>query len=223
MLCTEIDEEMCRRCTRSEKPVSYRCHAGIEEAVAPLYVNGQLIGYAMIGQFRTTDNIDPAILPKAQKYGVEKELCIAFSHLPCFSREQADNILGLFSTLMDYILIKELVSVKGGRIIGRVLVYIEEHLSQKIGIRDAAQSVGQSISTVSHQLKHTTGKTFTQHLNEARVQRAEEHIRQSPECSIQEISEQVGYSDPFYFSRVYRQHRGMSPSRFRATLSAQEE
>lgn len=222
-LCIEMDEEMCRRCNRSKKPAGYRCHAGIEEAVAPLYVKGQLTGYAMIGQFRTTDRIDPGVLSKARKHGLEKELREAFGQLPRFSGEQAKNILGLFSMLMDYIATKEIVSVGGERIVGRVLAHIEEHLTEKVGIRDAAQAVGQSISTVSHHLKRATGKTFTQHLNEARMQRAEEHMRQSPECSIQEIAEQVGYNDPFYFSRIYRKLRGTTPSRFRAEFIDQKE
>lgn len=215
-LCTEMDEEMCRRCSQSKNPVGYRCHAGIEEAVAPLHIQGQLTGYAMIGQFRTTNRIAPEVLTKALKQGLEKELYDAFEQLPLFSREQEDNILGLFSMLLDYIVTKEIVSVKGERIVGRILAYIEESLAEGIGIQDAAKYVGQSVSTVSHRLKQATGKTFTQLLNEARVQRAEEHMRQSPECSIQEIAEQVGYSDAFYFSRVFHKLRGTAPSRFRS-------
>ena len=133
-----------------------------------------------------------------------------------------DSIFGLFSTLMDYMVAKELVSLEGERLVGRVLAFIEDHLAEDIRIGDAAQFVGQSVSSISHRLKKGTGKTFTQLLNEARVQQAEERICQSPECSIQEISEQVGYSDPFYFSRIYRKLRGTTPSRFRAEFIAQE-
>ena len=222
-LCIKMDEEMCHRCKQSQNPVSYRCHAGLEEAVTPLYVKGQLTGYAMIGQFRTTDRIDAGILSKGRKHGMENELRNAFEQLPCFGKEQLNSILGLFSTLMDYIVTKELVSLEGERIVGRVLAFIEEYLTEEIHIRDAAQFVGQSVSTVSHRLKRSTGKTFTQLLNEARVQRAEERICQSPECSIQEIAGQVGYGDPFYFSRVYRKFRGITPSHFRDGFIAQEK
>lgn len=213
--CLYTDEQMCRQCTRSRKLVSYRCHAGIEEAIAPLYVEKQLAGYAMIGQFRTTDTIQHQVLSVAKKKGLQAELQQAFHQLPCFSRDKANHILGLFSLLADYIVTKEIVSVKGERTAGRVLAFIAEHLHEPIGIRDAAASVRQSVSTVSHQLKMTTGKTFTQHLNEARVRRAEDYLRESPESSIQEIASRAGFNDPFYFSRIYRKLRGFPPRQFR--------
>jgi AraC-like DNA-binding protein len=213
--CLYMDEQMCRQCTRSRKTVSYRCHAGIEEAVAPLYIGNQLTGYAMIGQFRTSDTLQPGLLAVAKKKGLQNELRQTFQQLPCFSREQADHILGLFSLLTDYIVTKEIISVKGERTAGRILAFIEEHLHEPVSIRDAARAAGQSLSTVSHQLKETTGKTFTQHLNEARVRRAEEYLRQSPGISIQEVAEKSGFNDPFYFSRVYKKLRGFSPGKRR--------
>ena len=33
--------------------------------------------------------------------------------------------------------------------------------------------------------------------------------------SIAEIAEKVGYQDHFYFSRVFKKHVGMSPSKYR--------
>lgn len=221
--CYDMDEKMCRACTRARKPVSYRCHAGIEEAVAPLYIENQLAGYAMIGQFRTTTKPDPKTLAAARKQGLEAELRDTFLRLPNFSREQADNILGLFSTLVDYIVTKEIVAVKGERIAGRILAYIEEHLHEPISIRDASEAMQQSISSVSHHLKQATGKTFTQHLNEARIRRAEEYLSRSPESSIQEIAEKTGFTDSFYFSRVYKKIRGRPPSLYRKTFQKAPE
>ncbi len=211
--CLNMDEEMCRQCTHMRKMVSYRCHAGIEEAVAPLYIGSQLAGYAMIGQFRTSGEIRPRILSLAKLKGIQDELETAFCQLPLFSREKADHILGLFSLMVDYIITKEIVTVRGEQTVGRILAFIEEHLHESVGIRDAAQAAGQSISTVSHQLKRITGKTFTQHLNEARIRRAEEYLRQSPESSVQEIALKAGFNDPFYFSRVYKKLRGFPPIR----------
>jgi AraC-like DNA-binding protein/ligand-binding sensor protein len=216
--CLFMDEQMCRQCTRSRKLVSYRCHAGVEEAVTPFYVADQLVGYAMIGQFRTSDTIDPTVLTVAKKKGLADELKNSFQQLPFFSREKADSILGLFAVLTDYIITKEIVSVKGERMAGRVLAYIEEHLHENIRIANAARALGQSTSGISHQLKRVTGKPFTQHLNEARIRRAEEYLCQSPESSIQEIAEKTGFNDSFYFSRVYKKIRGTPPSHYRKSF-----
>jgi AraC-like DNA-binding protein len=160
----------------------------------------------------------PAPLAVAGKKGLADELKDRFHQLPLFSRKQADNILELFSVLTDYIVTKEIVSIKGNRSAGQILAFIEENLHCQVSVRNAAQAVGQSVSGISHQLKKATGKTFTQHLNEARVRRAEIYMKQSPELSIQEIATKLGYNDPFYFSRVYRNLRGFPPGQYRSSF-----
>ncbi len=215
--CIAMDETMCRKCTRHREPVRYACHAGVEEAVTPLVVQGQLAGYIMIGQYRTTDRLKPAVLAAARANTWEKETEQAFLALPYFNREKADHLLGLFAYLADYIVAREIVSVRGERMAGRIMAFVEERFRDRITVGDAARSVGQSVSAVSHHLKRVTGKTFVQHVRETRIRRAEQYLREAPEMTIQEIALQSGFTDPYYFSRVYRKHRGFPPGQYRKT------
>jgi hypothetical protein len=51
--CRQLDRKMMRAAFIKKEMVSYSCHAGMREAVVPLFVDDQLVGFVMIGQFRS--------------------------------------------------------------------------------------------------------------------------------------------------------------------------
>lgn len=55
---------------------------------------------------------------------------------------------------------------------------------------------------------------MTHYMQKLRVQRAK-HLLKHTEKSIQEIAEEVGYSDPFYFSRTFKKLEGIAPLYYR--------
>lgn len=64
------------------------------------------------------------------------------------------------------------------------------------------------ISTV---FRKETGKTINQYQNELMIERAITLFNQT-DFNITEVSEQLAFPNPFYFSRVFKQVTGISPS-----------
>jgi two-component system response regulator YesN len=64
-----------------------------------------------------------------------------------------------------------------------------------------------------------TGQTFKEYLTEIRIKKAKELLRMTNLRST-EISYQVGYSDPHYFSHVFGKYTGFSPREFRSLIGA---
>ncbi|OGV36801.1 MAG: hypothetical protein A2020_03225 [Lentisphaerae bacterium GWF2_45_14] len=218
--CAYMDEAKCRECVRTKKIISYQCHAGIEEAVAPIFIKGQLAGYAMIGQFRTSRTLPGKVMCEAAKKGVAAQLSTAFSKLPLFERAKAESMLGLFSTISDYITAKEIVDIKGEKLISRIMSYAAENMERNITLPEAASIAGLSISSVSHMFRRFLNKSFKGAMIELKLDRADEYFRSSPEISIEEAAWKVGYSDGLYFSRLYRKYRGIPPSKAREQLNS---
>ena len=213
--CLSLDEENRRECLIQKKLINYQCHAGIEEVVTPVYIGYQLAGFAMIGQFRSRENLLYKVKNDwKNKYDLA-EIEEAFYKLPYFKPEKVKDIIGLFSILIDYIVTKEIISYQGNMTIWRIFSYIEENISKKVSLPEVAKLVNKSDSTVSHLFSKTLGKTFKQTLISAKLNKAEELLIQMPHLTIQEVAERVGFSDQFYFSRLYKQHRNMYPSYFR--------
>jgi ligand-binding sensor protein len=72
--CIRMDHEMCFRSTNSLAPLVYPCYAGLVDAAFPIKLNEEVIGYAMIGQFRTRNTIPSVILQDWGKNGFDSAL-----------------------------------------------------------------------------------------------------------------------------------------------------
>ncbi len=214
--CLAMDEEKRQECAIAGETVSYRCHAGLNEAVAPIYVDNQLIGFAMIGQFRTIRTTPHDLTRAWHKKYHNVELEQAFHKLPYFEPEKVRDIIGFFSVIIDYIVTKEIVALRGNLVISRIISHIEKNIHRSVSVEEAAQTVGKSVSTITHLFRKVTGKSFKQTLINRKLDVAERYFRQAPNLSISEVAAKVGYDDPFYFSRLYRKYRGISPSEYLA-------
>ncbi|MCM1070371.1 MAG: helix-turn-helix domain-containing protein [[Clostridium] fimetarium] len=100
--------------------------------------------------------------------------------------------------------------------LNRVRRYIEENIDNpEANIDDMAAAAAASRSTLNRHLRSQLGISAAQLLTEARMQRAEQLLREPEERSLADISALCGYSDPQYFQRVFKTRHGVSAAEFR--------
>lgn len=93
--------------------------------------------------------------------------------------------------------------------------YVKEHYSDDdISIETVCSYLNVSSSYFSTTFKKVTGKTFINYLTDYRMQQAVNLLEMSDEKTYA-IGEHVGYSDPNYFSYVFKKQFGISPSKYR--------
>ena len=63
--------------------------------------------------------------------------------------------------------------------------------------------------------KRETQKSFTAYVTDLRMQHAAQLLRDTDEKTYL-IAERIGYTDPNYFSYVFKKHFGLTPSKYRA-------
>ena len=96
--------------------------------------------------------------------------------------------------------------------LNRVLVVIDEHISDEdFSIEEFGQDVGMSRSQIHRKLKALTGKSTSLYLRTVRLAKAKQMI-EAKKGNISEISYQVGFSSPAYFSRCFKEEFGVAPS-----------
>lgn len=100
--------------------------------------------------------------------------------------------------------------------------HFHEHYHQPISIENYAAEHGMSVSWFIRNFKEYTGYTPTQYLLSLRISNAQS-LLESTNYTVSEISGIVGYDNPFYFSRIFKKHNGMSPAEFRKHLKQSEE
>lgn len=211
----------CRKCdmkgfdtaARTAKMTVYRCHAGLVEAIQPIFLEGgELAGFLMIGQFRTEDGaISKSVLDAAGRGNVAS-LRALFNKVPCVPQSRLPHVLGLFSMIVDLTVRRRMVSMKGELLLGRIEQAALARLDGNLSLSQAAKLVGRSPSTVSHLFKSRLGVSFKQRLLQLKLDAAERLLKESPAVTVAEVAAACGFSSPFHFSRLFKKRRGVPPS-----------
>lgn len=92
----------------------------------------------------------------------------------------------------------------------QMIAYIREHLLERISRRDLAHAFHLTPEHVNAVFKRELGVSPTQFIHRERIMRAYRLMNEEG-LSAKEVSAMVGYSDPFYFSRVFKRVMSMSP------------
>lgn len=104
--------------------------------------------------------------------------------------------------------------------IKKVIEYIYKHYDMKITLEDMAKHISMNKSYFSRLFRQETGEQFQLFLMRVRMEKAGECILNS-DRKISDIASDIGYSDIFYFNKVFKSHFKMSPGEYRNTNKVQ--
>ncbi|MBQ3487013.1 MAG: response regulator [Clostridia bacterium] len=96
----------------------------------------------------------------------------------------------------------------------RAVRYIDRHYHETMTLEQVSEKFNISLSHLCRQFKRITGTPFTEYVTRKRIDRACILLRETQQ-PIAQIGEQVGYPDYFYFNKVFKKVRGISPSVYR--------
>lgn len=95
--------------------------------------------------------------------------------------------------------------------------HINFNLQSNLSLSTISKAIGKNPSFLSNQFKKETGKTVTKYIQEKRI---EESIRMltNTDMTIQEISHSVGIDDLSWFSKLFKNIIGVSPSKYKSNM-----
>lgn len=96
--------------------------------------------------------------------------------------------------------------------------FIEEYFTQSISLVDIANHTHTSTYYMSHIFKELIGDSPINYLIKLRIEKAKGLLR-TTKLSVAEIGEMVGYSNVYHFSSIFKRHTGLSPRKFRESVS----
>ena len=110
-----------------------------------------------------------------------------------------------------------------GTVVDQVKKYIEEHYEEEeLSLNLLASYVNFSPNHLSMIFSQQTGQTFIKYLTDFRMNKAKELLKGTSMRSS-EISLEVGYKDPHYFSYLFKKTQGMTPTQYRGKKSGEGE
>ena len=97
----------------------------------------------------------------------------------------------------------------------KAMLYIQENYSKDISLDDVSGQVNISPYYFSKIFKEETGENFIEYLTRVRIDKAKE-LLVDENVSVKEAGIKSGYSDPNYFSRIFKKQMDMTPSEYKA-------
>ncbi|TDF95754.1 helix-turn-helix domain-containing protein [Paenibacillus piri] len=98
--------------------------------------------------------------------------------------------------------------------VAKGIEYIKLNLNRDLSLQEVAEYAGISPSYFSTLFKQEQGRNFIEYVISLRMEEARE-ILEKTQLTIIEIGEKIGYRNYRYFTRVFKEHVGLTPSQYR--------
>ncbi len=98
-------------------------------------------------------------------------------------------------------------------IVNQMIELLRSSPTDKISGEEIAHSLGMNYSYLSTLFREQTGKSVNRFQNELMIEVAIEMFKKN-EGNVSEVSDSLGFSNPFYFSRVFKKITGVSPTNY---------
>jgi AraC family transcriptional regulator of arabinose operon len=102
---------------------------------------------------------------------------------------------------------------KGETIAGRVMAFLMQHTDEDFDSEKLSNHLNLNYSYISATFTTQTGLSVIETHTKLRINKALDWMRNTS-LNVSEISEKLGYKNPYYFSRVFKKVIGRSPSAY---------
>lgn len=97
-----------------------------------------------------------------------------------------------------------------------VFRYIAEQYKDELSVELLCGIAGLSRYHFSRLFKELTGRTVTEYVTAARLDKAD-HLLRNTKLTVSQVAAETGFNDIYYFSRTFKKHKHVSPSRVRTS------
>ena len=102
------------------------------------------------------------------------------------------------------------------RVLGTI-DFMQRHLDMPLSLEDLATYAGQSEANYGKLFKYRTGQSPMACFIQLKIRKACELLDQTNQ-SVLSIAKELGYDDPYYFSRLFKKIQGCSPTYYRNSI-----
>lgn len=218
--CKKCDLEGCRKCKAKRQLYMYECHAGLQEAVLPLWDGDIIIGYLMLGQSILEDGKSKE--EKWQElYGRLAHYQIDFSALKeCFLKKpmvKEEFLLSsakIMETCANHLYLTRTIKLQEEDLAKRIEAYIAENLKEEINVENICEAFGVGRTKLYQIAGHSFGEGIAREIRKVRIREAERLLRET-DMKISEIAAETGYQDYNYFTKIFKKECGRTPREYR--------
>jgi AraC-like DNA-binding protein len=175
------------------------------------------------GEFATFDDVARQMLEEGATAAEVRAAQAKFAKVQPVPRQRCDalaTMLTLFATQLGEFGEKMFLQTvdTDPEAVRKGKQFILDHLTEPLGLDEVSQHAGVSPFHFCKVFKRTTGLTFTEFVNRARVEHAK-RLLLKPQARITEVAYDVGFQSLSQFNRSFRRITDKSPTEFRSGLN----
>lgn len=104
------------------------------------------------------------------------------------------------------------------RLVSRVKEYLNEHVGEQIALNHLCAHFGVSQTALTKKFRTETKQGVIEYFNDLKIADAKQRIKKG-NASFTEISDALGFSSVNYFSKVFKEKTGMTPTEYSKYVS----
>ncbi len=217
-MCRLADKNAFNKARETGRSVTYKCHCGLIETVAPIYHYGVLSGYFMMGQI--SDNEASSIRNIAELsapyFENRQTLWQNVRLIPEVDKNTLQSYINILSVISEYLSQSNKIAPNSRELAENIMQYIGSHFNDDLSVERLCNIFGCSRTTLMNAFKHKYGTTLGNYIKDFRLEKAAQMLKSNK--SIKEIAIDTGFSEQNYFSKVFFSKYNMPPSEYRKML-----
>jgi AraC-like DNA-binding protein len=95
----------------------------------------------------------------------------------------------------------------------KIIKYMHQNINNRVTLTELSELVQLSSAYLSRAFKETTGYSVIEFFNKIKIDKAKELIIEGNK-RVKEVAQALGFTDEFYFSRIFKRIEGISPSEY---------
>ncbi len=219
--CKKCDEEAFLRARKMHTAHSYVCHAGLTEAITPILLDREVMGYAIFAHLLPAENyrehVDE-ICKRCKDYcDSEEKIRSAVSKLKKYSGQKITSSMRILEAIASFLQISNVINWKNEDIAFNINDFISRNLAQKLSSDVICNHFFISRTRLYQISEKAFGMGIAQYVTYKRIEEAK-RLLANELTSVSKIAVQVGIGDYNYFCKLFRKNVGLSPGKYRLSV-----
>ena len=217
--CRVCDVEACRHASRMQQPYVYRCHAGLTEAAAPVFLGGIPIAFLLFGHLFSYPS-------KEEGWDMIRTCCLSYDldveklhdlvkALPVTEKEYILSASHILQAVASYLCMDRMVMLHRQELPARIDEYISTHFTEDLTSASICAQFGIGRTQLYKIARQNYGCGIADRIRQLRIDLAKELLTRDDPPPLSEIAARCGFSDYNYFITVFKRLAGMPPGKYR--------
>ena len=217
--CMSCDREACRTASKKHSTHVYRCHAGLTEAVTPLYVGDVLAGYLLFGHVFSYPSHEEgwAVIEKqCEKLRVNKRMLReAVFSAALIGEDYIRSAAHILLAVASYLIMERMATLQEDLLAVRLDAYLSAHYAEKLSAVMISENLGIGKTKLYELSTQLYGCGIAERIRGLRIEKAKTLLKGRREMPLADVAAECGFHDYNYFITVFTREAGISPGAYR--------